>query len=592
MLSVGNNYMERKPWHRLPTPLALLKLLRFRNRLRENNLVDTSHIPNANKLPSPTPSQDNRHHTARTDDGSFNDLEHPQMGMAGTRFGRNVPLSDGFPDGQSIMAPNPRTVSRQLMTRDDFIPATILNVLAAAWIQFENHDWFSHGENQTKKKFEIPLDEGDDWPEEYRPIEIGKTAVDETHEGSGGTNPPTFINHVTHWWDGSQIYGSDSETVNKLRSHKDGKLIIGEDGLLPLDPESGIDSTGFNDNWWVGLTLLHTLFAKEHNVLCDHLKQEYPTWSDQQLFDHARLINAALTAKIHTVEWTPAILPHTATDIALNVNWSGFLGEDFRSIFGRLGPGELLSGIPGSPTEHHAAPFYLTEEFVSVYRMHPLIPDDYQYFNLEGQLIQERDFFESSGKRTRIVVNEVGIENLFYSLGIAHPGAVTLHNFPRFLQFHKRDNGEVFDLAAVDILRDRERGVPRYNRFRELLGRGRVKSFEEITSNQVWADEMRKVYNNDIDSVDLMVGMLAEDLPEGFGFSDTAFRVFILMASRRLKSDRFLSQDYRAEIYTQFGIDWIYRNNLRTVLQRHYPQLAPALVGVKNGFAPWRNLNL
>lgn len=592
MLSVGNNFMERKPWHRLPTPLALLKLLRFRNRLRENNLVDTSHIPDAKKLPSPTPSQDNRHLTARTDDGSFNDLEHPQMGMAGTRFGRNVPLSDGFPDGQSIMAPNPRTVSRQLMTRDDFIPATILNVLAAAWIQFENHDWFSHGENQTKKKFEIPLDKGDDWPEEYRPIEIGETAVDETNEGSGGTNPPTFINHVTHWWDGSQIYGSDSETVNKLRSHKDGKLIIGDDGLLPLDPESGIDSTGFNDNWWVGLTLLHTLFAKEHNVLCDHLKQENLTWSDQQLFDHARLINAALTAKIHTVEWTPAILPHPATDIALNVNWSGFLGEDFRSIFGRLGPGELLSGIPGSPTEHHAAPFYLTEEFVSVYRMHPLIPDDYQYFNLEGQLIQENDFFESSGKRTRTVVNEVGIENLFYSLGIAHPGAVTLHNFPRFLQFHKRDNGEVFDLAAVDILRDRERGVPRYNRFRELLGRGRVKSFEEITSNQVWADEMRKVYNNDIESVDLMVGMFAEDLPEGFGFSDTAFRVFILMASRRLKSDRFLSQDYRAEIYTQFGIDWIYRNNLRTVLQRHYPQLAPALVGVKNGFAPWRNLNL
>lgn len=53
-------------------------------------------------------------------------------------------------------------------------------------------------------------------------------------------------------------------------------------------------------------------------------------------------------------------------------------------------------------------------------------------------------------------------------------------------------------MAAVDILRDRERGVPRYNRFREIIGRGRVKTFEEITSNPQWAKELREVYNNDI----------------------------------------------------------------------------------------------
>ena len=35
--------------------------------------------------------------------------------------------------------------------------------------------------------------------------------------------------------------------------------------------------------------------------------------------------------------------------------------------------------------------------------------------------------------------------------------------------------------------------------------------------------------------------------PTGFGFSDTAFRVFILMASRRLKSDRFFTTDWRTE---------------------------------------------
>ena len=45
--------------------------------------------------------------------------------------------------------------------------------------------------------------------------------------------------------------------------------------------------------------------------------------------------------------------------------------------------------------------------------------------------------------------------------------------------------------------------------------------------------------------------------PPGFGFSDTAFRVFILMASRRLKSDRFFTDDFRPEVYTQAGFAWV-----------------------------------
>ena len=50
-----------------------------------------------------------------------------------------------------------------------------------------------------------------------------------------------------------------------------------------------------------------------------------------------------------------------------------------------------------------------------------------------------------------------------------------------------------------------------------------------------------------------MIGMYAEQKPKGFGFSDTAFRIFILMASRRLESDRFFTRDYRPEVYTQEG---------------------------------------
>ena len=81
--------------------------------------------------------------------------------------------------------------------------------------------------------------------------------------------------------------------------------------------------------------------------------------------------------------------------------------------------------------------------------------------------------------------------------------------------------------------------------------------------------------------------MEAERRPPGFAFSDTAFRIFILMASRRLNSDRFFTTDYTPAVYTQAGMDWINDNTMQSVLLRHYPQLRPALGSVPNAFTPW-----
>jgi hypothetical protein len=43
-------------------------------------------------------------------------------------------------------------------------------------------------------------------------------------------------------------------------------------------------------------------------------------------------------------------------------------------------------------------------------------------------------------------------------------------------------------------------------------------------------------------------------------------------------------------VYTQTGLDWINENSLVSILLRHYPSLAPALKGVPNAFAPWRQV--
>jgi Animal haem peroxidase len=576
-------------WSRLPKTLGIVALVGLRHRLRERNLHDTGGPADEPAGSGDIPPSAGNYLTARTINGTYNDLGHPLMGGVGSRFGRNIPVELTFPEPEpTILQPNPRDVSRQLLTRKRFIPATTLNLLAGVWLQFEVHDWFSHGKSAPETPWEVALRDDDPWPD--RPMRIPRTRLDPTYSPDSGL-PPSYVTADSHWWDGSQIYGTDPKFAAALRAGEDGKLRIDEHGLLPQDLEDHMDLSGVAGNFWVGLALLHTLFSLEHNAICDRLRAENRHWSDDQLYERARLINAALMAKIHTVEWTPAIIAHPTTRLAMNANWWGLVGERITSRFGRISSNEVISGIPGSPTDHHGVPYSLTEEFVAVYRMHPLLPDDYLLRSLAtDDVLAEVTFPDIGALKTRARLEEFGIDNIFYSFGVSHPGAITLHNYPRFLQHFNRPDGTLIDLAATDLMRVRERGVPRYNQFRRLFHKKPVGSFEELTGDTAPAREIRRVYEGDLDRVDLMIGLYAEPLPPGFGFSDTAFRVFILMASRRLNSDRFFTRDYRPEVYTPAGLDWINRNTMLSVLLRHYPSLEPALRGVENAFAPWNRV--
>jgi hypothetical protein len=442
-------------------------------------------------------------------------------------------------------------------------------------------------------------------------MEVEQTLPDATRPQGCQAGPPTFLNENTAWWDSSALYGSDIQRQRLLRSktdgtpRTDGKLTMVQGNTrLPDNPQlPGQDLTGFMFGWWAGLSLLHTLFAREHNAICDMLTARYPSWNDDRLFNTARLINAALIAKIHTVEWTPAILGQPVLKIGMNANWWGVFGEEIRRRLGRISDSEELSGIPGSAQNHHGVPFSLTEEFVSVYRLHPLIPDQYRFHALQrteytpcvtvnGETRVISTFDDIQGQSSRRAIDAIGMENFFYSFGLAHPGAVTLGNYPLFLRQYLPPGHPYnlrMDLASIDIFRDRERGIPRYNRFRELLRMPRMKTFDEL--NPQWAEKLSSLYKGDIDQVDAMVGMFAEEPPEGFGISDTAFRIFIVMASRRLESDRFFTTDYRSEVYTQAGLDWINDNGLESVLLRHYPDLGPAVHGLANPFRPWRSVH-
>ena len=580
-------------WHRLPVPLGIAVLVGLRSNLRKRNLYDTGVVP-----PTKRPPEAQRYLTIRTTDGSFNDLDNPAMGSACTRFGRNVPLEYTRPENKQeiVNGPNPRRVSRDLLTRDAFKPARSLNVLVAAWLQFMIRDWFSHGEgDKSALPWKLELPEGDHWPEDSKQapncMEIPRTATDPTRS-SDDTSPPTYINTQTHWWDGSQVYGSDEDTQDHLRLKQDGKLKVGLDQLSTMRSDSKkhpLDEPGF----WVGLAMIGELFQREHNAICDLLHSKYPHWSDDELFQHARLINTALIAKIQMTEWTPTILGHPTLQVAMRSTWWGLAGKNIKKRVGRIVNNEVISGIVGGRTNHFGVPYSITEEFAAVYRMHSLLPDDYTFRSaVNDKELQKLKFADVAQRNTTELMQQISMQDLFYSFGIANSGELTLHNYPRGLQNFLRPDGEFMDLAATDILRSRELGVPRYNQFRKLLHLPPVESFEELTDNWKWVEELKRVYDNDIDQMDLMVGLLAEPKPKLFGFGDTTFRIFLVMTSRRLNSDRFFTADYTPEVYTQIGLDYIDDNTMSTVLLRHFPSLQSSLRGLKSAFAPWRRVGL
>ena len=89
--------------------------------------------------------------------------------------------------------------------------------------------------------------------------------------------PPTYVTADSHWWDGSQIYGSERGFADAVRAHEGGRLRLDERGLLPQDLAQHVDLESVAANFWLGLGVLHTLFTLEHNAICDRLRSAYPT---------------------------------------------------------------------------------------------------------------------------------------------------------------------------------------------------------------------------------------------------------------------------------------------------------------------------
>lgn len=389
----------------------------------------------------------------------------------------------------------------------------------------------------------------------------------------------------------------------------------------------------------------------------------YRDVTPDELFQIARLVVAAEIAKIHTIEWTPQLLYNDVMYDAMHANWHGLVRGDnlvsraletvvveglaksrdqaeatqwysvFASgpgIFG-LGSKRYGSGFLGplfkkdlwdlrnpdhvnGGVNHFGSPFNFPEEFVTVYRLHPLVPDliEYREWDKDPNVIRKKiPLVETFRGKATPFMADGGLANWALSMGRQRLGLLALQNHPRFLQNLRmprlQSPTNQLDIAALDIIRDRERGVPRFNEFRRQYGLKSLTSFDDFVDQRLPANAparaeqmrlaalLRAVYgqhrcdaskiitetqlNDDgsrindclghpdgslvdnIEDLDTVVGWLAESTrPHGFAISETQLQVFNLNASRRLFSDRFLTSSFRPEFYSRLGIDWVTHN--------------------------------
>ena len=702
----------------------------------------------------------------RTLTGTCNDIRNPLMGSTHQLFARNVEFNTTFPDlglnemtknrhgdRLGLLKPDPQVISRKLFTRTQSHPdrcrdgyglpggakeaeceykkAPFFNVLAAFWVQFMTHDWFAHleeGHNrpewmavgcatQLVKNIEQPLTGEDVKQLGCRPddkidtayIAEGTEPRSLTHNGKTYLTqaPKTTANHVTAWWDASQLYGYDERSGKRVKHDpKDpAKLLmmqlrkgasVGEKlGYLPvfeagdpINPEwSGQEATAFPDNWSIGMSFYHNVFAREHNAFVGEFRKQTVRTPDadsgvrnpanpdavirfrdvtpDELFEVARLVVAAEIAKIHTTEWTTQLLYNEPLNRGMNANWHGVfekqevVADALKEVVRRLddsndakkanslyaalvgGPGifglgnRVYEGVPlvglidpdkqdrwdlknddhiNGGVNHFGSPFNFPEEFITVYRLHPLLPDliEYREWTNEPNVIRQNvPVIETFRGKATEAMRQKGLANWALSMGRQRLGALTLQNHPQFMQNlmtpRLQSPTQQIDIAALDLIRDRERGVPRYNEFRRQYGLKQLTSFADFVDTRLPQDSparreqeqlvntLREVYgqhpcdsskkitearlNDDgspindclghphgslidnIEDVDTVVGWLAEfRRPHGFAISETQFVVFILNASRRLFSDRFFTSSFRPEFYSTLGVEWVMHN--------------------------------
>lgn len=437
----------------------------------------------------------------RSLDGSGNNINNIQFGSAGDYFLRNT--SANFVDGlgePDLSGPNPRTISNQLFAQEDLIEdQKRLSDFTWAFAQFLEHE-ISYMKLSDEEELNIRVPEGDDYFADGSQLHMYRAWPT---SDSGSNSPRKYINRVSAFIDGSNIYGSDEERANWLRTFTDGKLKTSKHNLLPWNTVDGefngeidasapimVDETHSLERYFVAgdsranenplLIAFHTIFVREHNRMCDILMNMHPSWNDERIYQRARKYTGALLQSITYNEWLPTVginLPaYTGYKNQINAQVSNaFVGAAFQISNTLVNSAMIRMANDGSELSQGnislGDAFYNPQVIAYVEGIDPYVK------GMATQIQQDLDCKMIDAVR-----------NFEYKFG-----------------------QKVTDRAAISIHRGRDIGLPSYNQVRRDLGLPPYNSFDNLTSNAEAKAALNLLYDGDINKCDAWVGMLAED---------------------------------------------------------------------------------
>jgi hypothetical protein len=519
-------------------------------------------------------------------DGSNHNLSDPTANQAGTAQKRYLP--DAYLDhlggdpsqfpGQN--RPGARDISNHVFAQD---PQPVLNNrgtnnLLWQFGQFLDHDFGITVEKSPAEPIDIEVPEDDPFFDPVlRPyITIERAKHDPTTGIAPGPNPRLPINEQSGWIDASQVYGYGQDlpgpgpagpTPGVLREYSGGRLLVepGTD-LLPRIP-TVLPTPQFPTTLFVcgdffprcnetpGLTMMHTLFVREHNRKVAEYAAENPSLTDEQLFQLGRRWVISLMQSITVNEFIPALTGQKVAKYTGHKPWvNGRLGLEFEHSLYRLGhtllPRELKRYA--SPNGHDPLPPLGLGE--SLFQS----PALFQTSDDLDALV--RGFIRQTHEKLDCVVAD-GVRN---TLIVDEPGTA----------------GTLFDLPAINLARGRELGLPSYNAVRLGFGLPPVFFWSDAFNAQA-AARLSSIYANPW-QVDLFAGGICEKPLPG-GHTGPLLTAVIHKQIRDLRdADRFWYEN----VLTKSGIDEVESYTLSDLIRNntgiHSFEIANNAFKVKN----------
>ena len=462
---------------------------------------------------------------AREADGSGNNAANSDWGSTQSTFIRLAPAAYANGISEPIERENPREISNTIVAQDGDIPNTFgASDLFTFFGQFIDHDIDLTLEDRTDV-YESDVPAGDPIFGAKDTFEIGRS---KPVDGTGETGPREHANAITSYLDASNIYGS-SETVTALlradggasaymrTSEGDYAPTMGEikadNPNLPL-PDEALAVGGATDDFYVAgdvranenvaLTSMHTVWLREHNTQVDRLKELHAEWSQQELFDAARVIVEAEYQNVVYTEYLPLLLgaenipDYQGYDASVNAG----IAHEFATAAYRLGHSQISSTI------------HRTNEDGTT--------------SADGNLNLFEAFFQPT-----TLVDGGGIDPILRGLTSNLGQEIDPHIVDDVRNLLFGPPGEGSDLAVLNIMRGRDHGIPPLNDVREALGLDRYSDFSDLSKDPEIAAKFASVYDT-IDNVDLWIGGLAEDKVEGSQLGAT-FHTIVLDQFMRLR---------------------------------------------------------